>query len=48
MKKGIHWEELGVDGRIILEWVVAQYARNLWPDYIWLRTGTSGGFLWKQ
>jgi hypothetical protein len=39
VKGRIYWEELEVDGKIILEWIL----ENLWAVYIWLRIGTSGG-----
>jgi hypothetical protein len=34
-------ERLGVDGKIILEWILAR----VWTVFIWLRIGTSGVFL---
>jgi len=37
-----HIEDLGVDGQIILEWILGK----VWTRFIWLRTGTSDGFLW--
>jgi hypothetical protein len=40
-----HSEDKGVDGRIILEWILGKYGGKLWTARIWLRTGTSGGLL---
>jgi len=34
-----HWEGPGVDGRIILEWVINKSVRRAWTGLIWLRTG---------
>jgi hypothetical protein len=39
-----HSEDLGVDGRIILEWILGKYNGRVWTRVFWLRTGTSGGF----
>jgi len=38
-------ESLGVHGNIILEWMLKKLDRRLWSEFIWLRTGTSGGLL---
>jgi hypothetical protein len=40
-----HSEELGVDGRIILEWILGKYCGKLWTRFIWLRIVTGGGLL---
>jgi hypothetical protein len=41
-------EYLGVDGRIILEWILRKKGGNVWNGFNWLRIGTSAGLLWKQ
>jgi hypothetical protein len=37
-------EDLGVDGKIILEWILEKKDGKMWPGFIWLRKGTSGGY----
>jgi hypothetical protein len=36
-------EDLGVDGRITLEWLLEKWGGKLWTDFICLGIGTSGG-----
>jgi hypothetical protein len=43
MKGRDHLEDLGVDGKIILEWFLGKYGMKLWTGCIWVRIGTSGG-----
>jgi hypothetical protein len=44
--KGIdHLEELGVDGRIILELILGKQDGKVWTEFIWLRVGTINGIL---
>jgi hypothetical protein len=38
-----HSEDLGVDARIILEWILEKQGVKVWTEFIWLRTETSGG-----
>jgi hypothetical protein len=40
-----HSEDLGVYGRIILEWILEKYSGKVWTGFIWHRIWTSGGFL---
>ena len=39
-----HLEDPGVDGRIILKWIVNNWD-GAWTGLIWLRIGTGGEFL---
>jgi hypothetical protein len=38
-----HLEDLGVDDRIILEWILGKYDVKVCTGFIWIRIGTSGG-----
>jgi hypothetical protein len=40
-----HFKDLGVDGKVILEWILRKRCGNVWTGFIWLRIGTSGGLL---
>jgi hypothetical protein len=36
-------KDLGVDGKIILEWILGRLGEMIWTRFIWLRIRTSGG-----
>jgi hypothetical protein len=38
-----HWEELGVGGRIILNWMLRKEGWREWTKFIWLRAGPLAG-----
>jgi hypothetical protein len=38
-------EDLGVDGKIILKWILRKQDAGVWTGFIWLRIGTRGGLL---
>jgi hypothetical protein len=40
-----HLEDLGVDGRIILECILGKKDGNVWTGFIWLRIGKIAGLL---
>jgi hypothetical protein len=40
-----HSEDLGVDGRIKLKWILGKRAWRVWIRLIWLRIGTTDGVL---
>jgi hypothetical protein len=35
-------EDLGVDGRVVLEWIIRKYNGEAWTGCVWFRIGTSG------
>jgi len=37
--------DLGVDGKIMLLWILNKYRERMWTGFMWLRVGTSGVFL---
>jgi len=38
-----HSRDLGVDGKLILYWILGKQVGKLWTGCIWLRVGASGG-----
>jgi hypothetical protein len=40
-----HSENLGVDERITLNWILGEQGGKEWTTFIWLRIGTSGDIL---
>jgi len=40
-----HWGDLGLDGRIILEWIFRWWDVDIWTGLGWSRIGTGGGGL---
>jgi hypothetical protein len=45
LKEEDHSEDLDVDGRIILKWILGKLGGKLWTGFIWLRLGFSDGLL---
>lgn len=39
-------EDLGVDGRRLITWILRSYGGVAWPGFVWLKMGTSGGLLY--
>jgi hypothetical protein len=35
--------EIGVEGKLMLEWILGKYGGRLWTGFIWLRIGTNDG-----
>jgi hypothetical protein len=42
LKETYHFEDLGTDRKIILEYIFKKYGERVWADFIWLRTALSG------
>jgi len=40
-----HWEDLGVDGWIMLGWIFRRWDVRMWTGFGWPRKGTGGGCL---
>jgi hypothetical protein len=40
-----HLEDMGLDEKMILEWILEKQGGKGWTGVIWLRIGTSGGLL---
>jgi hypothetical protein len=38
-------EGLGIDERILLEWILVKWGGKVWTGFIWIRIGTAGGLL---
>jgi hypothetical protein len=43
LKGRYNLEDLGVIGRIILEWILEKQGGSVWDGFIWFRIETSGG-----
>jgi hypothetical protein len=45
LKGGDCLEELGINGRIILKWILENMGGKVWTGFIWLRIGFTCGLL---
>jgi hypothetical protein len=40
-----HSEDLGIDGKVIIERILGKLGGKMWTGFIWFTIGTSGGLL---
>jgi hypothetical protein len=45
LNEGDHSEDLGIDGRIICEYILGKYGGKFWTGFLWLGIGNSDGTL---
>ena len=45
LRKRDHLKDIGIDGRIILKWILDKGDRESWTELIWLRIGTGSVYL---
>jgi hypothetical protein len=45
LRKGGHWGDPDVDGRVILRWIFGKFEGVVGTGWNWLRIGTGGGHL---
>jgi hypothetical protein len=45
LKGGDHLEELSVDGKTLLEWMLEKYVEKVLIGFVWLRIRNCGGLL---
>jgi hypothetical protein len=40
-----HYEDIEIDGMIILKWIIEKWDEMVWTGFIWLQIRTTGRFL---
>jgi hypothetical protein len=45
LRERVHFEDIGIDGRIILKLISKKSVGSSWIGFMWPRIGTSGGLL---
>ena len=48
LKEIDHFGDTGVDGRIILRWIIRKWDVGIWTESSWLRMGRGGEHLWLR
>jgi len=48
LKERVHFEDPGVDRRVILKWIFKRWNVEKWVGLIWLITRTDGGLIPMQ
>jgi len=48
LKERGYSDDLDVDGKIILEWILGKQGGKIWTGLIWVMIGISGGLLWTR
>jgi hypothetical protein len=43
-----HLENPGIDGKIIIIWILRKWYVGAWTGSAWFRIGTGGGHLWMR
>jgi hypothetical protein len=44
LREDEYFEDLGIDRKIRLKWLLKKYDGRLWTDIIWLRKGQMAGY----
>jgi hypothetical protein len=42
-----HLRDIGIEGKIILKFVLKEQGMRMWTELIWIRIEFSGGLLWN-
>jgi hypothetical protein len=45
LRKKVHLQDPGIDGKIILRWVLKKWNEVVWTGLIWITIGRGGGHL---